>query len=552
MRTKAFDVVIIGGGINGAGLFRELCEQQVDCLLVEKGDFGGGTSAVSSRLIHGGIKYLETGEFRLVAESTFERNRLLRNAPHLVRPLPTVLPTFSRFGGIPAALKTFFGKVSAPRNRGAVLVRIGLWLYDFYGARDRVLPKRGFWSRKQALQSMPSLTPRIVGAGVYHDAVVRHPERLVLELVQDAVAANSRSQAFNYASVEGVENGKLRLTDSKGVTTDIVPGIVVNAAGPWIDKVNKLLGIAGRLIGGTRGSHLLLDHPELVAELAGRMLYYEADDGRICLVFPYHGRALVGSTDIRDDDPDTVRCTDEEVEYLVDSLRMLLPGHSIDRSHIVHVYSGIRPLPASDGVAPGLVSRDHSAPVEEPEPGRPWPVISLVGGKWTTFRGFSEIVADDLLSRLNKSRSRDTRDMAIGGGRNFPSDQAARDRWLADMTREHGCQPERAFCLLERYGTRAKGVLAHEAGRNTRSLESATDHTLEELEWILLHEQVNHLDDLLLRRTLLATTARIGRRELDLIANLAGRTLGWDTARTAFEYKRTENLLRERHRMLLS
>lgn len=166
-RPQDIDILILGAGINGAGLFRDLCEQGLQVVITDKGDFGSGTSAAPSRLIHGGIKYLETGEFRLVAQSTLERNLLLRNAPHCVSPLPTVIPIFSWLKGIPAALRTLAGSTTAPRSRGAVLIKIGLALYDFYGARHRVMPRHALWSKRQALGKIPPLTPRIVAAGTY-------------------------------------------------------------------------------------------------------------------------------------------------------------------------------------------------------------------------------------------------------------------------------------------------------------------------------------------------------------------------------------------------
>ena len=156
-RDPDIDVLILGAGINGAGLFRDLCAQGLRCVIVDKGDFGSGTSAAPSRLIHGGLKYLETGEFGLVAQSTLERNLLLRNAPHLVSALPTVIPIFSWWRGVGAALRTLFGSTSAPRSRGAVLIKIGLVLYDLYGARSRVMPRHRMFSRKRALREMPAL-----------------------------------------------------------------------------------------------------------------------------------------------------------------------------------------------------------------------------------------------------------------------------------------------------------------------------------------------------------------------------------------------------------
>ena len=168
--VETFDVIILGAGINGAGLFRDLCLQGLKCLIVDKADFGSGTSAAPSRLIHGGIKYLETGELGLVAQSTLERNLLLRNAPHCVEALPTFIPSFSLTKGAFAALRTLFGSTTAPRSRGALLIKIGLALYDLYGARHRVMPKHQFFFRRKALKEMPDITPRIVAGGIYYDA----------------------------------------------------------------------------------------------------------------------------------------------------------------------------------------------------------------------------------------------------------------------------------------------------------------------------------------------------------------------------------------------
>lgn len=544
---QAFDVVILGGGINGAGLFRDLCEQGIDCLIVDKNDFGSGTSAAPSRLIHGGLKYLETGEFRLVAQSTLERNLLLRNAPHLIRPLPTVIPIFSWTKGIGAAIRTFFGAKSAPRSRGVLLIKIGLALYDFYGSRGKMMPRHRLWPRSAALKKLPSLTPRIVAAGSYYDAKVAAPERLVWELIRDGLAVNPQSQARNFTELQGQEEGRLLFKAFDGTAFSVRPRLVVNAAGPWIDRVNSLLGIHGKLIGGTKGSHILLEHDELVRELDGRMIYFEADDGRICLVYEYLGRVLVGSTDIPADDPDNVRCEDEEVDYFLGSLRGLLPGLEFDRSQIVYAYSGVRPLPASDGMAPGLISRDHSAPVTAPDRARPFPVISLVGGKWTTFRGFAEEVADTILKRLGRKRRVSTRELAIGGGREYPLDEVARRQWVADHAAETGLTEKRVSTLLERYGTTAAAILREEAAAPARFLHDAHDVSHCEIAWIARNEAVVRLADIVFRRTTLAVTGRLTARDLDSISDIAGEVLGWTEERRRLEYEETLGTLRDRN-----
>lgn len=537
---RDIDVLILGAGINGAGLFRDLCEQGVTCIISDKGDFGGGTSSAPSRLIHGGIKYLETGELGLVAQSTLERNLLLRNAPHLVRPLPTVIPIFSWLKGIMPALRTLFGSTTAPRSRGAVLMKMGLSMYDFYGRRHRVMPRHQLWSHKRALREIPPLTPRIVAAGQYYDATVTQPERLVWELLADGMRANPDCQAMNYTSISGTD-GQIVTLQSPDGPVSVRPRIVVNAAGPWIDRVNAQLGAPSKLIGGTKGSHILLDHPALLDALKGRMIYFEADDGRICLVFDYLGRALVGSTDIRADDPDEVRCEEDEIDYFIAALRGLLPGLHFDRDQIVYAYSGIRPLPASDGTAPGLISRDHSAPVAEPHGDRQWPILSLVGGKWTTFRGFAEEVADLLLARLDKPRRHSTQHLPIGGGRDYPPDPAA---WAGQAS----AAPARAGMLLSRYGSFAKDILAQEDGAPEPVID-APDYSRQELAWVVREGQVRHLNDILMRRTALAVTGRLTKRNLRQIAVICAEVLGWDAPRLESEIRDATKTLQNRHRM---
>lgn len=548
MTPEDVDVLILGAGINGAGLFRDLCEQGLRCVIVDKGDFGSGTSAAPSRLIHGGIKYLETGEFGLVAQSTLERNLLLRNAPHCVEPLPTVIPIFSWLKGIPAALRTLFGNTTAPRSRGALLIKIGLALYDFYGSRHRVMPRHALWSRARALREIAPLTPQIVAAGTYYDAKVSRPERIVLELVQDGIAASPQSAALSYARLSAADGPVLNIETTGGVERAFRPRLVVNAAGPWIDSVNAALGSPSKFIGGTKGSHILLDHPDLVRALKGCMIYFEADDGRICLVYDYLGRALVGSTDIRADDPDSVRCEEDEINYFLNSLRSLLPGLSFAPDQIVYAYSGIRPLPASDGTAAGLISRDHSAPVLEPTEHRPYPVISLVGGKWTTFRGFAEEVCDGILHRLGQSRRRSTRELPIGGGRDFPMDAQARETWTRQAAAETGASIQRVDELLARYGTTARAILAYE-GADAGRLADAGDYSLREIDWIVRNESVLHLEDIVMRRTTLAITGQLSERDLERIADVAALVLGWDAARRAAELARTRAVLHDRHRL---
>ena len=549
-------VLIIGGGINGAGLFRDLCLQGVDCLLIDKTDFASGASSAPSRLIHGGVKYLETGEFRLVAESTLERNLLLKNAPHYVQPLETVLPIHSYFGGMIASARRFFGMKAKLADRGAVISKIGLAMYDFLGRHDRTMPRHHFALRKQSLQSLPLLDPAIKATATYYDAKVTHAERLNFELVADGLAACEHSSAANYMSVDHVENRVVWLRDL--VTQEriaVEPAIVVNAGGAWIDSVNGALGIERKYIGGTKGSHLIVDHPELHAQLRGRMVYYGSKDGRISLIYPFMDKLLIGSTDIRVDDPDGVRCEDDEVAYMLGVLREVFPSVDLKQSDITFRYSGVRPLPYSDAANPGDVSRDHVVHVDQ-LPGTQIPVLSLVGGKWTTFRGFAESVADDALRRLGRTRKINTRHEPIGGGRGYPHDARERDAWIGAIAQRNNISAARAETLFVRYGTAAEGVAAFcaqvEVGSADRLLTGESGYTAHEIRYLCEHDMVTHLADLLFRRTTIAISGHFTDALLLEASGVAAEVLGWDEARTLQEIDAAREIACERYGVVLS
>lgn len=490
----AVDVLIVGGGINGAGLLRELALNGVNALLVDKADFASGATSASSRMIHGGLRYLENGEFRLVQESLRERDRLLRLAPHAVRPLPTTIPIFTRWSGLTNALRRFLGFDTPPSARGSILIKIGLTLYDLLTARRRTLPPHHFTGRSDALRHRPPLHPGIVCTATYHDAQVALPERLCLALIADACALHPGARALNYCALRRREGETVILEDT--VTHReyrLSPRVIVNATGGWIDLANATLGEPTRWIGGTKGSHLILDHPELLAACRGEQLFYENPDGRVCLFFPVNGRVLVGSTDIRIENPDEAVCDEGEIEYMLQSVPTVFPAIRPGREHIVSWFCGVRPLPASDDGFTGRISRDHSCRSLPPTADRPWPVHAMIGGKWTTFRAFSALVADRVFEDLGRSRLATSTERTVEG-------EAPRD---------------------------------------------VDDNVT--LRRIVHDEAVVHLDDLLLRRTPLALYHRLTSERLTALAELAGNVLGWDAARLAAEEANTRRLLVERH-----
>ncbi|MGD0094357.1 MAG: glycerol-3-phosphate dehydrogenase/oxidase [Planctomycetota bacterium] len=536
-------VLILGGGINGLGLFRELALQGVDCLLVDKADFAAGASSKSSRMIHGGLRYLENREFKLVSESLLERNRLLDNAPHYVAPLQTTIPLFSWFGGLLRSALIFAGFSIRPGSRGVVPVKFGLWFYDFVTRRDRKTPTHFITSKAAALRQTPGLHTGIVATATYWDARITQSERLCLELLQDACRANPRCRALNYVRPEGLKDGAVLLKDESPVGQSsglpgivaIKPRIVVNATGAWVDLTNGILGLKTRYMGGTKGSHLVVDCKELHQALAGRMVYYQYDDGRVCIVFPFMDKVIMGSTDIHTDDPGNARCDDAETEYMLTTLRSVFPGIRIGRENIVYAFCGVRPLPAAGTGVTANISRGHSVRVVEPAAGREFPIYCLIGGKWTTFRAFAEQVADTLLARLNAPRKCDTKRLPIGGGKDFPAGAERRTEWLKRVAAKSGLKEERVAVLLERYGTDAEAFALAANAESERPLSSLPGYSVGEIQRLAANEYVVHLSDIVCRRSLIALLGDARPEVLREIADVAGAVLGWDSARKETE-----------------
>lgn len=544
-------ILIVGGGINGIGLYRDLALQNVPAVLIDKYDFSSGTSAAPSRLVHGGLRYLETGEFELVRESVVERNHLLRNAPHLVKPIPVWVPAFSWLGGMFSAGLRFLKLKKTPGAKGILVVKLGLVFFDRFGGSSQIMPRHRLVPRAESRGRMPGLSDKVRAVAEYYDARLLHPERLALELIKDAERDCPQSLAIPYISLEENRDGVVRLKDGiTGETFAINPQLVVNCAGAWVDEVDRRLNIDKQLIGGTRGSHLVMHRPDLARQLGDGMLYFETRDFRACLVYALDSKnILLGTTDIRASDPEAASCSDEEIDYLFDVLEQVLPGAKGQRSEIVFAYAGIRPLPWSGDATTGTISRDHALHEFEPQPDRPFPVLTLVGGKWTTYRACAEQICDAVLKRLAIRRSGSTLLQAIGVARDFPTDEIGRDRALEDIVNASGLEPALVAKLLRRYGGTAGQVAAMVADGGRQALGRDCQYHEGEIRWIARNERVTRLADIVLRRTLLPFENAITADTITGIATIAASELGWDEARRAEEVKLTTALLTRHHRV---
>lgn len=546
-------VLIIGGGINGAGLYRELALQGVTTYLVDKGDFLSGASAASSHMIHGGLRYLENGEFRLVKESLVERNRLLKNAPHYVQPLPTTIPIFNWSSGLISAVFKFLGLRSKPSKRGALLIKAGLSMYDFYVRKQHIMPKHSFTSRSKSLAERPLLNKKITCTATYYDAWISYPERLGLELILDAETAHPNSKAINYVRADRAEGDTVYLTDTiSGQRISIQPQIVVNATGAWIDFTNVALTHATQLIGGTKGSHLIIENDDLLKALKGQMIYFENADGRVCIMLPYQGRVLAGSTDIHIKNPDEAICTPEEMAYILKSIRSVFPDVRLSEQDVLFRYCGVRPLPNSKASTTGQISRDHQCEVIPANSVIKFPVYALIGGKWTTFRAFSEQVADKILAQLGVQRRTDTYDIPISGGLNYPATDTDRQALIKSLHDCSNIDKTRLEILLNRYGTRSAAFIKYLQSQQDNPLEHNPDYSRREVEFIATYERVSRLSDLVLRRTSLAMIGNIRIPLLQELAQIIAPILGWSHDEMQSEIDSTTQLLKRNYGMKLN
>ena len=379
--VRSFDVIIIGAGINGAGIARDAAMRGLKVLVIEKGEVGNGTSSASTRLIHGGLRYLEHFEFGLVRESLRERETLLRIAPHLVRPLAITIPIYKQ------------------SKRGRLMIRAGMIFYDLL-SWGKALPRHRMLSRAETLERWPGLNPDgLLGSALYYDAQVEFPERLVMENVLSARKFGAEvltyTRVTNFAVADGRVSG-VEFVSEDGQKEFAEATVVINAAGPWIDLVLEPVK-SPKLIGGTKGSHLVV--PPFLGAPANAIYVEAHSDGRPIFIIPWNEAYLIGTTDVRfEGDPDEVRCEPWEIDYLLSETNLALPDAHLTRDSILYTYSGVRPLPATDDKDEQSITRRHFIREHPRLPN----LLSIVGGKLTTYRSLAEECVDLIFRKLGK------------------------------------------------------------------------------------------------------------------------------------------------------
>ncbi len=519
--SDRFDLIVIGAGINGVGITRDATLRGLRVLVLDKGDVAGGTTSWSTRLIHGGLRYLEHGEIRLVRESLRERERLLHLAPHLVRPLPLLLPIYRG------------------DRRGRLLIRAGMVAYDVLSG-GKSLPGHRMLDRAAALGRAPGLAETgLRGAALYHDAQVEYAERLALENALDARAHGAEIRTYHQVDEILREEGRVSGVAGRDVLTGesfrYAAQVVVNVAGPWVDEVlaGSNFGQRSPLIGGTKGSHIVVDPFPGAPRDA---LYAEARrDGRPFFIVPWNDLYLIGTTDSRYDGVlDNVMVEEWEVDLLLAETNRVIPTSKLTRQFVRYTYAGVRPLPYTPGKSEGRVTRRHIIHDHELEAsGSARGLISIVGGKLTTYRELAEQCVDIVLGKLGRTgmRSR-TAELPLPGGRT----DLAWGEFAASFARASGLRRQTVEHLLRVYGARAPEVLATASTPELRKvIDPFTGAIAAEVPWAYREEGARTLADVIARRTMTGLGPDAGVGADVAAAEVARDLLGWDAAKVDAE-----------------
>ena len=484
---RAFDLVIVGGGITGCGIARDAALRGLSVALIEKDDFASGTSSRSSRLIHGGVRYLEHGHLHLVFESSAERRRLLKLAPHLVRPLRFTWPVY-------AGARITRWKLSA-----------GLMLYDTLAlfrnvGRHHRLSTRGVLELEPAVKS-----DGLVGGASYYDAAT-NDARLTLA---NAIAASeagavvlNHASVVDYTSSNGHASGVVVEDRSTGQRVSVAAKVIVNATGPWASTVR-----------GSKGAHIAVARDRIGNSQALTLI--SPTDGRVLFTLPAGPHAIVGTTDTyTDSSPDQVHASNDDVRYLIASANAFFPQANLSPNDVVSAWAGIRPLLPATGATPGAASREHAITTDARG------VISIGGGKLTTYRVVAHDVVKTVLGRLGIRAGIDkTKTLPLPGG-----DMTSLDDTIAAAARATS-DPALSAHLARNYGSRWNGVWA-EIGTNggREMLLDDPPYTIGEMRYAAQKEMASTLGDLFIRRTQLAFQTRdhgLG------IAEHVANALGW-------------------------
>lgn len=519
MQRETFDIAVIGGGITGAGVALDAAIRGLSVALVEKRDFASGTSSRSSKLIHGGLRYLENFQFGLVRESLHERAVLSRMAPHLSQPLRFLVPVY-------------YSKDRSPLGSNKLKLSIGLWLYDLLAGAQKIARHR-WLSPDDAIHLAPALDRAgLRGAFIYYDCLT-DDSRLVIEVIK--AAACHGALVANYAAVRALRKDDrgtaVRIEDElTGQSFELRARVVVNAAGVWSDEVSRLSNTkASSKLRPSKGIHVVL--PSEMFQNQTAVLIPSLGENRFLFVIPWQGRTVVGTTDADySGDLDKPRAEPSETGRVVESAARAFPAAQLSSADVISTFAGLRPLIAADGESTKDVSRKEE--IFENEQG----LLTITGGKLTTWRRMAERVVDLAGRRLesihgvarHKAHHGSTENVRLAGGAVAGAEDEA-----AEAAREFDIPISTVKHLIGSYGGNYRVVLAltRESEHLKSRLIGSLPHIEAEVVYAARYEMAATMEDFLSRRTRLELLARdhgssSAGRVASLLAGEAGSFVG--------------------------
>ncbi|OLS25825.1 MAG: Aerobic glycerol-3-phosphate dehydrogenase [Candidatus Heimdallarchaeota archaeon LC_3] len=527
-----YDAIIIGGGITGAGIALDATLRGLKVILFEKKDFASGTSSKSSKLIHGGLRYLEHYKFGLVKESLRERAVLREIAPHQVHTLPFVIPIYKN------------------QKPPAFIMRLGLWTYDILSI-GKNLGWHKWRNKKKTLELIPNISPeKLQGAGYYFDAQM-NDARINLEVI--LTAKKNGAEIFNYTNVvdfrhDNEENNKIigvKIQNENLKEFDIFGKIIINASGAWGDEISWLEDPnAERKLGVSKGIHIIVkrfidkDHAIVVT----------MKDGRIIFVIPFGKKySIIGTTDtFYEESIEEIIATKEDIEYLLEGINKLFPKIGLKINDIISSYAGVRPLvyTPKDGVASASdVSREHKIVTSSTG------LITIVGGKYTTYRKMGKRITDLILKELKKQKKLpdnikkcSTSKTQLINGQIDNWEEFYKDG-TEKVIKQLSCLSETSDMLLRMYGSNIDQFLdfCTKNPKSNKLISEYLPYIENQVLYAVKYELVRHIDDFLMRRTFSILEFNQGADCVEKVAELIGNKLGWDTDKKTVEineYKR--------------
>jgi glycerol-3-phosphate dehydrogenase len=439
-----------------------------------------------------------------------DRNLFVENAPHQVRPVRVVIPTESWLSGAISAPLRFLKLIGGKTLPGAAVLYLGVRLYEFYSRRatpgtDRPqLPRGGVFSASVLRRRYGGIAACFRAAAHEFEGLITSPERVAIELIEDGLKASPKSVALNYVEAVRVEQGKILARDRQGGEGELTfeAPLAVNAAGALVDRVLGLFGVQARLVEGVAGTHLLLDAPDLARVLGPDILFFEDAEPvrakrRLCVTYAIGDNVLLGATEQPVDDPDASRASGAEETYLLAAINRLFPSLLTTDRQILRRLNGVRPMLHAQGAINGR-SRDHAIAEHFSTEFR-GTVVSVLGGKWTTFRTIAADATDAALRLLRHRRRISTDRLPIGGAQGLPTDEAGRTLFIQEIAARHGLREALAAALVARYGARALRVAAYVAEAPHAS--DIAGLSVGERHFLVDEEMASGTEDIRLRRT---------------------------------------------------